>query len=1577
MKITYYLFFILPIWLALTEPVDAFGKASGLLPLPMYSPVLVQNFDSCKISCKDVRVFVNNNCIYEITPAEVLGECFSLFQGYVIVYDGVSMTPVKGGVIDRLGIFPFSLFNPKGGLVCLGQVYVRDTIGPVFKDDVAKRDWESRDTLILSENDIVSVFHKEITWSQPGSPLFLGTPLVKDGCSPNFISRKVEDELISFPCDTVISFGKGISYAHLTAKIKRTFTFTDNSANKTLFVQEIFFRKLGASLACESPEKGLYDYAPLSIFAFGPLGDNPRLTAHPDFPTGKIDLNTSFYRCEAPDNLIFDVCSISDSLALDRIIKAVYSASYQWPNGFKDTLSLFDKQDLWRVSYKTKVYSACNDGKRVRIILTIEDNCQKKMITDTLWIYFSRTSGPSFPALSATGGNIVLGRDAANPVFIPLPGNTCKSNILLPFTHGTDERDLGKWFNWTVKDVCTPRANLLLSYQVESKLISVAGKMKSSTAWNKLNYPLVHTALGSSINDVPAGTHRIIVAATAGECEAISYDTLYFVLQDQVFPRVRCKPTVSIPLLYPTTSNWYIQGRNNKVYARLRTDMVNNGSTDNCSLDTLYLRRMVSSACILDNFLGNPDYDYYGNNDGKVTLSDFERINVGTHAGLYFTPRYMPYVEYFCCDVGKENVAELWARDIGFDALANSSSCEVKVQLVDLMNPIVFRPDAKDSLQWMAKNWVSCSDTAAMNALKDEFKSNAIFGAPSIYGLDCTGKVTYHTVPSVQCGMGQITRHWTVEKLVDNVAVTVRDSQKILVRPSHRFRLNIPADTTAFCAKEAAQTLTASSEDCNLLAISFVDSLLNRQNKNGACITIQRTYTVINWCDVPSNVSCADISTNPAKYVRVIPRQFHSTGKAMPFYHVISKRNADTLRWLSEEDPVVFDTIRISSGPSLTSLSTKNLSDYPAENELLCDKNQVFAWKYHQILTLTDTIKPTISIPDTSLVILSNGTCEGPISLSFSVSDNCPFSDISIDSAVLFSKNTPSRLPWKGLLDQGKYQNGLLTVQLHGIVPGNYDLWVSVKDNCRQISTATLPISVVPSDFQSLDCVETLTKNMVSSPTGDGFVKVSVQDVLSDKTLVARLSVCSPGSFFSIKKVSDISAAYLPVVSDSILVLPCGFQHQIVHVKVFLTDKNGKYTSCTLKVVIEDSLNICGPKVTVSGAIITNTAKPLPQVKVNLTSSLNIFNAETKDDGVFSIQQVPTGGPYVLKPLSPNDFKNGVSTLDLVLLQRQLLQGNVLKTPFQFIAADIDNSGTISIRDILELRKLVINLTVKFEKNTSWRFIPNDFIFPDSLNPWKTPFPEEITFPSIAKDTAVSFKAIKIGDLSGDAPAIQTPGVLMRSETAPISLFYTVSDATENGDYLVSFFFNKKNIPDGFQSSIQWPSGFSGNITFLPGMLKEENVNIQTDRNYLHVSAEKLTGDGTLFSLRFSSHPMPPRDFYLSTGMLRPEAYIGSQIFPVQLINKDIQQEEFMFYPAVPNPFNKETLLSFYLPQAAFTEIVISDLSGRVLKKISGNGVRGLNEWILNLAEIDSGNLLLCKIKAGGYEGLQQIIRIK
>ena len=130
-----------------------------------------------------------------------------------------------------------------------------------------------------------------------------------------------------------------------------------------------------------------------------------------------------------------------------------------------------------------------------------------------------------------------------------------------------------------------------------------------------------------------------------------------------------------------------------------------------------------------------------------------------------------------------------------------------------------------------------------------------------------------------------------VEKLVDNQAVTVRDSQIILVRPSHAFSINIPPDTTAFCGSDPAFSLSVTSNACDLLAISFVDSLSNEQDKGSNGITIQRTYTLINWCDVPSETVCKDIASNPSTFARTIPRKLNANGKAMPFYHTLAKLN--------------------------------------------------------------------------------------------------------------------------------------------------------------------------------------------------------------------------------------------------------------------------------------------------------------------------------------------------------------------------------------------------------------------------------------------------------------------------------------------------------------------------------------------------------------------------------------------------------------------------------------------------------------------------------------------------------------
>jgi hypothetical protein len=894
------------------------------------------------------------------------------------------------------------------------------------------------------------------------------------------------------------------------------------------------------------------------------------------------------------------------------------------------------------------------------------------------------------------------------------------------------------------------------------------------------------------------------------------------------------------------------------------------------------------------------------------------------------------------------------------------------------MNPVVFAPNLNQDPNKKAKNWVSCTDTTALIALKDEFKSNELFGMPAIYGLDCTGKANYNTVDYLKCGSGHITRHWMIEKLVDNQTVTVRDSQIILVRPAHSFTINIPPDTTAFCGSDPAFSLSVTSNACDLLAISFVDSLSNEQDKGSNGITIQRTYTLINWCDVPSETVCKDISSNPSTFARTIPRKLNANGKAIPFYHTLAKLNAEKERLLNVNTLVTFDSTRMMSGSTLSTLRSVSLNDYTKNNSLTCDNDQVFAWKYTQILNLTDTIKPVVIIPDSPLVIQTNGSCGLPMSLSVEILENCPFSSVSLDDVILYVKNTKTRIPWGGKMDNGVYKNGFLTARINAIQPGNYDLWIEVSDHWKQKSSAVLAVSVVPSSLKSLDCVQKLTKNLSPSSSGEsGLVKINARDVLNDKELVSKLSTCYPGAFLSLKKVSDLSVNYIPENKDSVLSFDCSELKNIaIPLRVFLTDAKGISVSCDVSLYLSDSLNTCSPKVKITGSIKTATGKSVNQVTVGL-SGFTSSSGQTNENGLFSIQNISTGGPYILKPVSPNDFKNGVSTLDLVLLQRQLLQGQTLKSPLQLLAADIDNSGNISIRDLLELRKLVINLSSKFEKNTSWRFIPTHFIFPDSSNPWESPFPEEINFPAISKDTAGSFTAVKIGDLSGDAPLNQVPGIQFRKEVSPWPLYYSVSENPTNGDFMVSFFFNEKNKPEGFQSTIQWNPLFSNNVSFIPGSLSSDYVNIVTERGLLNVSAEKLMDDGILFSLLFSSNNLPFNDLHLANNVLSPEAYKETQIFPLNLVKRQFEKEIFKVYPAVPNPFSGETVISFYLPQSSFTEMVISDLSGRILKKLSGEGIRGLNKWTLNLSELTSDLILLCKVKAGNDEGFQQIIKIK
>lgn len=96
----------------------------------------------------------------------------------------------------------------------------------------------------------------------------------------------------------------------------------------------------------------------------------------------------------------------------------------------------------------------------------------------------------------------------------------------------------------------------------------------------------------------------------------------------------------------------------------------------------------------------------------------------------------------------------------------------------------------------------------------------------------------------------------------------------------------------------------------------------------------------------------------------------------------------------------------------------------------------------------------------------------------------------------------------------------------------------------------------------------------------------------------------------------------------------------------------------------------------------------------------------------FSFTPNPTGGVDMLdfSFYSDLDALNGVSTWDLTLISRHILNYEPFISPFQLISADVNNSSSITTFDISEIRKLLLGTYTNFKDidpaMTSWRFVP-------------------------------------------------------------------------------------------------------------------------------------------------------------------------------------------------------------------------------------------------------------------------------
>ncbi len=237
---------------------------------------------------------------------------------------------------------------------------------------------------------------------------------------------------------------------------------------------------------------------------------------------------------------------------------------------------------------------------------------------------------------------------------------------------------------------------------------------------------------------------------------------------------------------------------------------------------------------------------------------------------------------------------------------------------------------------------------------------------------------------------------------------------------------------------------------------------------------------------------------------------------------------------------------------------------------------------------------------------------------------------------------------------------------------------------------------------------------------------------------------------------------------------------------------------------------VCSPEIkgTITSGI---TDEPVVDVDVLFLPNHNLIcnsdycpndTMQTNAFGVFAKCGCVRCDTIVIKPQSPpgSDYLNGVSTFDLVLINKHILGVELFDSPYKIIAADANNSKSVTTFDIAELRKLILGIYSELPSCSSWEFIPTAFDLSIPLNPLNPSPPESIM---VTSTTNYDFHAIKIGDVNGSADS----SALRFGKQGSTFIEFQISQIKNDGLLVVPIVYTGADEVEALQCGIRFDPG--------------------------------------------------------------------------------------------------------------------------------------------------------------------------
>ncbi|MBK9335867.1 MAG: hypothetical protein IPM98_04525 [Lewinellaceae bacterium] len=764
------------------------------------------------------------------------------------------------------------------------------------------------------------------------------------------------------------------------------------------------------------------------------------------------------------------------------------------------------------------------------------------------------------------------------------------------------------------------------------------------------------------------------------------------------------------------------------------------GSYDNCGTVRFSVRRMADpvngySDCIdnLNSIRGTP---------GCASLfpsfpSEFERaISEGDS------------IKFYCCEVGTTQMVILRVTQLDVngnpvilpDGSSVSNECMVEISVQDKIKPVCTPP---------ANVTVSCEsfDPSLWAYGKPTVVDNCCLDTGVEYQGQCgLTHTTNISLFDTVCNRGVITRTFRAFDCHGNSSSC---TQRVTATYGQDYFVRFPDDkivTSCNGTTDYGQP-TFFGENCELLGVSHEDEVFTVVPD--ACYKIERTWTVINWCTYNPNLGCTEIPNPNPNAITNAPQNL--PGPIISPAGTPAPWNPTTVAVTPGATPTnyaVFYTGGMYNGVQIPNIGSNNcykytqlikvidtqkpiIADCPASPDTVCDITANNAQLWNEMYWWDATIA-------------SHDLCEGPTDLSITATDLCSDTSVSIRyllfldldgdgtmetvinsnqtglgglgwNAVPFGnaaggpgtvrqfdeRSVPANQKWGFALQtttSGVNKTGAVrwnTQQAQGtyVVPelpyGVHKIKWFVEDGCGNEQTCEYIFEVKDCKKPTVVCINGLSVNIMPTKMvalwDTDFLQYTEDNCTPANLLKTAIRKAGQGTGFPRNPDGT---------PQKVVTFTCNELGQ-QNVELWSIDLAGNADFCLTYVIVQDNMGACqNNTATVAGALTTESGNGLEDASISLTGTVPAVNltAVTDAAGQFSIPGVPTPGNYTVTPMKDNDPLNGVSTFDLVLINKHILGLEPLSTPFKMIAADANNSRSITTFDIVELRKLILGI---------------------------------------------------------------------------------------------------------------------------------------------------------------------------------------------------------------------------------------------------------------------------------------------